>query len=144
MGKYFAALTLYLVMVGLTLFYPLLITFLVDGGAATGKNFGGYVAFILLGACYLAVSMFVSSFTDSQVVAAVSGVVVLLLFYFMNTIGSTMGGTWGAALQWLSPLKRYSDFTLGGFSIPSLFFYVSFAAVGVFLTVSNVERKRWN
>ena len=83
-GKYFAALTLYLVMVGLTLFYPLLITFLVDGGAATGKNFGGYVAFILLGACYLAVSMFVSSFTDSQVVAAVSGVskpVIIYLFH---------------------------------------------------------------
>jgi ABC-2 type transport system permease protein len=143
-GKYFAALTLYLIMVGLTLIYPLLITFLMEGGATTGKNFGGYVAFILLGACYLSVSLFVSSFTESQVVAAVSGIVVLLLFYFMNTIGSTIGGTWGTVLQWLSPLKRYSDFKLGGFSLPSLFFYVSFSTVGVFLTVMNVERKRWN
>lgn len=143
-GKYFAALTLYLIMVGLTLIYPLLITFLMEGGATTGKNFGGYVAFILLGACYLSVSLFVSSFTESQVVAAVSGLVVLLLFYFMNTIGSTIGGTWGTVLQWLSPLKRYSDFKLGGFSLPSLFFYVSFSTVGVFLTVMNVERKRWN
>ncbi len=143
-GKYFAALTLYLIMVGLTLIYPLLITFLMEGGATTGKNFGGYVAFILLGACYLSVSLFVSSFTESQVVAAVSGIVVLLMFYFMNTIGSTIGGTWGTVLQWLSPLKRYSDFKLGGFSLPSLFFYVSFSTVGVFLTVVNVERKRWN
>ena len=131
-------------MVGLTLIYPLLITFLMEGGATTGKNFGGYVAFILLGACYLSVSLFVSSFTESQVVAAVSGIVVLLMFYFMNTIGSTIGGTWGTVLQWLSPLKRYSDFKLGGFSLPSLFFYVSFSTVGVFLTVVNVERKRWN
>lgn len=143
-GKYLAALTLYLIMVGITLFYPLLLTFLVEGGAATGKNFSGYVAFILLGACYLAVSLFVSSFTENQVVAAVSGIVVLLVFYFMKSIGSTLGGTFGGALQWLSPLTRYADFAMGEFNFASLFFYISFAVIGVFLTVMNVERKRWN
>lgn len=143
-GKYLSALTLYLIMVGITLIYPLIITFLVDGGTPLGKNFSGYVAFILLGACYLAISLFVSSFTENQVVAAVSGIVVLLVFYFMQSIGATLGGTFGAVLQWLSPLNRYSDFAMGGFNLASLFFYISFTAVGVFLTVMNVERKRWN
>lgn len=143
-GKYLSALTLYLIMVGITLVYPLIITFLVDGGTPMGKNFSGYVAFILLGACYLAISLFVSSFTENQVVAAVSGVVVLLVFYFMQSIGATLGGKFGAVLQWLSPLNRYSDFAMGGFNLASLFFYISFTAVGVFLTVMNVERKRWN
>ncbi len=143
-GKYLSALTLYLIMVGITLIYPLIITFLVDGGTPLGKNFSGYVAFVLLGACYLAISLFVSSFTENQVVAAVSGIVVLLVFYFMQSIGATLGGTFGAVLQWLSPLNRYSDFAMGGFNLASLFFYISFTAVGVFLTVMNVERKRWN
>ena len=143
-GKYFAGLTLYLVMVAITFIYPIILTFLIDGGIPAGKNISGYVAFILLGACYLAISLFVSSFTENQVVAAVAGIVVLLLFYFMQSIGGTLGGTFGAALQWLSPLKRYSDFAMGGFNLASLFYYVSFTAVGVFLTVMNVERKRWN
>ncbi len=143
-GKYLAALTLYLIMVGMTFLYPTILTFLVDGGIPMGKNFSGYVAFILLGACYLAISLFVSSFTENQVVAAVSGIVVLLVFYFMQSIGSTVGGNFGAALQWLSPLTRYSDFAMGGFNLGSLFFYMSFAAVGVFLTGMNMERKRWN
>lgn len=143
-GKYLAAFTLFLIMVALTLIYPLILTFLVDGGIPMGKNLSGYVAFILLGASYLAISLFTSSFTESQVVAAVSGIVVLLVFYFMQSIGATVGGTFGAVLQWLSPLTRYSDFALGGFNLASLVFYITFAAVAVFLTVMNVERKRWN
>lgn len=143
-GKYLASLTLYLVMIGITFVYPIMMTFFIDGGIPAGKNFSGYVAFILLGACYLAVSLFVSSFTENQVVAAVAGIVVLLIFYFMQSIGSTVGGNLGAILQWLSPLKRYSDFAMGGFNLASLFYYISFTVVGVFLTVMNVERKRWN
>lgn len=144
LGKYFAAVTLFLVMVGVTLLYPILMSFLVPEGIPVGRNFGGYVAFILLGAAYLAVGLFTSSFTESQVVAAVSGIVVLLVLYFMQTIGATVGGTFGAVLQWLSPLKRYSDFSIGEFNLASLIFYLSFSDVMVFLTVMNVERKRWN
>ncbi len=142
-GKYFAALTLYALMVGLTLIYPVIMTFISQDGVPVAKTFGGYVAFLLLGGTYLAISLFVSSFTESQVVAAVSGIVVLLILYYMQSIGATVGGVFGGILQWLSPLKRYSDFSLGGFNFASLFFYISFSALMVYLSVLNVERRRW-
>lgn len=142
-GKYFAALTLYAIMVALTSIYPIIMTFLSDNGVPAAKTFGGYAGFFLLGATYLAISLFASSFTESQVVAAISGIVVLLVLYYMQSIGATIGGTFGSILQWLSPLKRYSDFSLGGFNFASLIFYLSFSGMMVYLSVLNVERRRW-
>ena len=142
-GKYFAALTLYAIMVALTAIYPIIMTFLSENGVPVGKTFGGYVGFFLLGATYLAISLFASSFTESQVVAAVSGIVALLVLYYLQSIGATIGGTFGSILQWLSPLKRYSDFSLGGFNIASLVFYITFSGMMVFMSVLNVERRRW-
>ncbi len=143
LGKYFASLTLYAIMLALTAIYPILMTFMSEDGVPAAKTFGGYVAFFLLGATYLAISLFASSFTESQVVAAISGIVVLLVLYYMQSIGASVGGKFGAVLQWLSPLRRYSDFSLGGFNFASLFFYVSFSAMMVFFTILNVERRRW-
>ena len=143
-GKYLSAVTLFLIMTFLSCVYPILIVFLVEEGAVVGsaQDFGSYVGFVMLGMAYLAVSLFVSSFTESQSVAAVSGIVVLLILYFLQSIGESLGTTVGAVLQWIAPLARYSDFTVGAFNIASLIFYLTFSAMFVFLTYVNIERKR--
>lgn len=144
LGKYFAAVTLFLIMTVLTFIYPVLIAFLVEEGAVVGSamDFGSYIGFLMLGISYIAVSLFVSSFTESQSVAAVSGIVVLLILYFLQSIGASLGTAFGAVLQWIAPLARYQDFTVGSFNIASLVFYVTFSAMFVFLTYVNLERKR--
>lgn len=143
-GKYLSAVSVYGIMVLITLIYPVMMTFYSADGIPLGKNFGGYVAFFLLGATYLSIGLFTSSTTESQIVAAVTGVVALIVVYFMQSIGATVGGTFGKILQWISPLKRYADFSLGEFNLASLIFYLTFSAVMVFITIMNVERKRWN
>lgn len=145
-GKYMAAFTVFMSMVGLTLIFPIILTFIVEGATASafGQEFGAYVGFILLGASYLAVSLFTSSFMESQTAAAVSGIVSLLVLYFMQSIGATVGGTLGAILRWFSPLARYSDFTVGSFNFASLIYYISFTALFLYATVINLERKRWS
>ena len=144
LGKYLSSVTLFLIMTVLTGIYPILIAFLVEEGAVVGsaRDFGSYAGFFMLGMAYIAVSLFVSSFTESQSVAAVSGIVVLLLLYFLQSIGASLGTTLGAVLQWIAPLTRYQDFTVGAFNIASLIFYFTFSAVFVFLTYVNLERKR--
>lgn len=146
LGKYLASFTLFFVMTLLTLIYPVLIAFLVEDGAilSTAQDLGGYIGFVLLGATYLAISMFVSSFTESQSVATVAGIVTLVILYFLQSIGSSIGSTLGAILQWIAPLTRYNDFTAGSFNFASFIYYITFSAVMVFLTYINVERKRWN
>ncbi|MBS5842433.1 MAG: ABC transporter permease subunit [Clostridiales bacterium] len=145
-GKYLASVTLFLLMTLLTFIFPILITFLAEEGAvlAVEQDFGSYIGFFLLGASYLAISMFVSSFTESQAVAAVAGIVTLIIFYFLQSIGASLGTAFGAALQWIAPLARYQDFTAGSFNFASLIYYITFSAMLVFITYVNLERKRWN
>lgn len=143
-GKYLAAVTLFLIMICITFIFPIILTFLTEEAIPIGKNVGGYAGFFLLGATYISVGLFTSSITESQVVAAISGIGILLIVYYIQSIGASVGGTWGKIMQWISPLKRYADFSLGEFNFASVFFYISFCAVMVFITVLNVERKRWN
>lgn len=145
-GKYLAAFTVFLSITLLTTIFPIILLFLTEGGtnSASGQDIGAYIGFVLLGASYLAVTMFTSSFTESQTAAAVSGIVTLLVLYFMQSIGATLGGTFGGILKWFSPLARYADFTVGSFNFASLIYYITFTMLFLYATVINLERKRWS
>ena len=146
LGKYFASLTVLGIMVAVTLICPIIMSFYVNDGGVfpLSMTVGGYIGFFLLGAAYLAVGTFASSVTESQPVAAVLGVIILLAISFIESIGQQIQGTLGRILVWVSLSSRYSDFASGLFSLTSVFYYLSFTAVILFVTIMNIERKRWN
>ncbi len=47
-------------------------------------------------------------------------------------------------IDWFSLVKRYDDFTAGILNVSSIVYYISFAAVFLFLTMQTIERRRWN
>lgn len=71
LGKYLAAVAVFLATVVATLAYPLIMSFFALGGLAWAEIVGGYIGFFLLGATFIAVGLFFSSLTDNQVVAAI-------------------------------------------------------------------------
>ena len=50
----------------------------------------------------------------------------------------------GTILTWISFTSRYDTFTQGIFSVSSCVYFISVAAVFVFLTARRVESRRWN
>jgi ABC-2 type transport system permease protein len=84
LGKYLAALTLFLITLAVTVLYPVLMSFF--GSLEVGEIVTGYVGFFLLGACFIAVGLFISSLTDNQVVAAVVTFGALLLIWILDAI----------------------------------------------------------
>jgi len=48
-----------------------------------------------------------------------------------------------AVLYWTSLNRRFNSFYLGVFSVADFIYYVSAAAIFIFLTVRMIERKRW-
>ncbi|MBQ3894774.1 MAG: ABC transporter permease [Clostridia bacterium] len=145
-GKYLASVVVFAVMCLETVICPIIMMFHVNDGGVfpLAMTVGGYVAFFMLGLAYLAVGTFASSVTDSQPVAAVLGVIILIAITFIETIGETIKGTLGRILIWLSLSSRYGDFTAGAFNVSSLLYYLTFTALVLFLTTVNIERKRWN
>ncbi|MBP5312154.1 MAG: ABC transporter permease [Clostridia bacterium] len=145
-GKYLASVVVFSCMVAETIICPLIMMFHVnsEGVFPLAMTVGGYIAFFLLGLAYLSVGAFASSVTDSQPIAAVLGVILLIGITFIETIGETVKGVLGTILVWLSLSSRYTDFSSGLFNFSSLIFYLTFTVMMLFITITNIERKRWN
>ena len=84
LGKYFAALALFAVTLLITGIQPVIISLF--GSLPVGEVLGGYIGYFLLGACFIAIGLFISSLTDNQVVAALVTFATLLLLLLMDGI----------------------------------------------------------
>ena len=77
LGKYLALLTIYVIPVLIMCLYPLLLG--THGTVSYAVSYTSILGYFLLGAAYISVGVFVSSITESQVIAAVVGFVILVL-----------------------------------------------------------------
>jgi ABC-2 type transport system permease protein len=83
-GKYFAAIVLFGITLLITLLFPLMISFF--GKLALSETLSNYIGFFLMGSCFIAVGVFISSLTDNQVVAGVGTLGVLISLWIMDFI----------------------------------------------------------
>ena len=91
LGKYLALVTIFAIPMLIMCFYPLLMSKF--GTISFAGAYTGILGFFLLGCANLAIGVFVSSLTESQVIAAVLTFVFLFAFYMMNGISSFFSQT---------------------------------------------------
>ncbi len=151
-GKFLAAGTVLLIGVAITmLFVPIMELY---GTPAIAETVIGYLGLFLLGLFFAALGMFMSSITESQVIAAVSTLAIIFFLWFLGGLSLnfseilTGGLSWlGKALDWLldfiSINNRLYDFTLGTLNLVPVFYFISLAGLFVFLTIRVIERRRW-
>lgn len=86
LGKYLSMITVFGVPVLLSAICPLIIK--MNGTAHLKADYAAILAFFLLGCVYIAIGMFISSLTESQIIAAVGTFgVILLLLLWPNLVG---------------------------------------------------------
>ncbi len=103
----------------------------------------GHLGLILLAASILSLGMFISSLTDSTILAAVFTFALILLLLFVDLIAKNIGGTFGEALTHLSLLKHYSNLTQGIFETSGLILFASYIFLGIFLTAQSIDALRF-
>jgi ABC-2 type transport system permease protein len=103
----------------------------------------GHGALILMAAAVMSLGMFISSLTDSTVVAAISTFGITLLLFSMDLVANWVGGPIGTALSQLSLLKHYTTLVQGVVDSSSIVVFVSYIALGIFLTAQSVEAFRF-
>lgn len=84
LGKYLAATLLLLFTLGLTMLHPLILTLL--GDVPWPSVFTAYIGYFLLGASLIAISLFVSALTESQIIAAIGSMGIFLLLLLIDAI----------------------------------------------------------
>ena len=81
-------------------------------------------------------------FTISSLASSVIFFLILVLipFSFKNFAVPFVA----SIVSWFSIMNRFTGFYLGYMDLSSVVYYLSIAAVFVFLTVQSIEKKRWN
>lgn len=143
LGKYFAALTIFIIAVSIIFIYGFILS--LYGTVAWLTLFANYLAIILVGSAFIAVGLFISSLTENQLVAAIGGIVCLAMLFLIDVVASFVKIDWLQSLLYdLSFYTRYYEFTCGIFNLSSVLFYLSTAVLFNFFTVRVFEKRRWS
>lgn len=142
-AKFLAAFTMFLGTIAITWVY--MIPLCLYGEPNMGKVFGCMFAVILVGMCFIAIGVFVSSLTDNQITAVLGTIGILLALLGIAMVNPVIDFyPIRALLSFFSIYSRYSNFTYGIFDYAAVFYYISVAGVFLFLAVRVYERRRWS
>lgn len=145
LAKYLAMVAVYSVAVGIIGITPLILS--TFGTVPMGENYVVIFGFWLMGCLFLAIGLFLSSITESQVIAAVLSFVVLFLGFMMNSILSLLGSSETIVTKILSCLDIYtpfSNFVNGCLDLSATFYYVAGSGLMIFLTIQSIQKRRWS
>ena len=141
LGKFFGAMALYAVMLAVTLFH--IGVLFIYGSPEWKPILTSYIGLLLLGGCFIAVGLFISSLTKNQIVAGMVTFAVFLLLWIITWIGSFSGPTVDKLTTYLSIIDHFDDFGKGVLDTTHLIYYLSFITFGLFLTAKSVDSERW-
>ncbi len=144
LGKFFACLGVYLIATTIGGLAPA-VAMESFSEPPWGEIMGNYIATVLYGAAMISIGVFISSLTESQIIAAVATFAVSMIILFSaNFVGSSPNEVVTLLITWLSFTVRYDTFVQGVFDVSSTVFFISVVAIFVFLTARRVESRRWN
>lgn len=103
----------------------------------------GNVGLILLAGGILSLGMFVSSLTDSTVLAAILTFALVLFLWIIDVLANAIGGNIGESLRHLSLLNNYQNMMKGIFDFSSFIMFISYMILGIFLTAQSVDASRF-
>ncbi len=143
LGKLLAVISFY---IGLVL--PLMVGQAIALGSASPPIHPGvfglaHLGLLLMAASVLALGMFISSLTESTVLAAIMTFGLVLLLWLVDAIAQGLPGLPGRAVGHLSMLKHFTDFTEGIFDSSGLVLFLSFILLGLYLTAQSIETLRF-
>ena len=145
MAKFFAAFTMF----ALTFILSVIINFTALSIYAPSINYaevlGNVIGVLLIGAAFISIGLFLSSLTESQIVAAISTIGVILLMMLLSVIAQYIGNDFlRETVKWFAIASRFDPFTSGVFYLPSIVYYVSLSVIFLFLTIRVYEKRRWS
>jgi len=143
LGKFFASISLFALMLLPTLSYHGIVSFYSDPQLPWRIIGSGYLGVVLLGLTLIAIGSFISALTESQIIAGVVTFVVFLLLWVLDFGVRGASTTTGEVLKYLSILQHYETFATGVIDTSSIVFYLSVTVLGLFLTLRVIESMRW-
>ena len=140
-GKFLASVMLVLVMLALTLVFPLFL--FIFGNPDRGPIVTGYVGIFLQAAAFLSVGLWASSLTQNQIVAAIVSFALLLVLWLSDNLGQFRGGTFGAIVSYTSVINHFQSFPQGVIQSNDVVYYLTLVLAGIVLSTLSLQSRRY-
>ncbi len=114
-------------------------------GPATAEIIGCMIGMVFIGAAFIAIGTFISSFAENQLAAAITTMAVMVALTGIGIISNFINVYWiRVVISWISVVDRFENFSQGIFDISAIVYFVSLAFLFIFLTVRVYEKRRWS
>ncbi len=152
-GKYLGGLAIVTATISVTLVYPVVLSIFGSSFSATTSEKAptlewptvllGLGALVLWGAALLAIGTFISSLTESVIVAGLVTLVLSLVWLIIKVVAPGADEPWRGVLDHLSVDSQLRNSLRGVLELKPLVFFSSVIATFLVLTHRSVESKRW-
>jgi len=141
-GKYLAALAMIALITLISVYMPLLI--FVNGKVSLGHVAVGYAGILLLGSAALAIGMFTSAVSRSQVMAAILGGLVLAVMVTLWLVAKVTEPPVNAVLSGMAlHHQRQFPFMTGVLKLENVVYYVAVTYFFLLAAQKTLEARRW-
>lgn len=143
MAKYLAGVTLLIIALLPTFVYYLSMHYLGDpvGIIDDGATFTSYVGLILLGSTFVAIGIFASSITSSQIVAFIVAMFLSWIFYDgLTLLGSyNLMGKFDIVVQYMGMSYHYDAIKRGVIDTSDVIYFISLIALFIFSALTVIK-----
>lgn len=143
LGKYLAAFVVYLISISSTILYVIVLA------TFTKPNWniflGNFLALLLLGGALIAIGLFISCLTESQMISAIVTFAIMMVVLLLDNIATTIPVAFlSKIISQISFTSRYQDLISGILNVSHIIYFISIIVIFIFLTAKVLERKRWS
>lgn len=145
LGKFYALATLLLIPVAIISIYPLVLS--AFGEISFAETYLALGAFFLYGLACIAIGEFVSSITESQMIAAIVSFGFLFVGYVMNAICNMISSTGNWLTKVLSVFDmsgRFDELMDGSLSLSSCVYFLSIILLFLVFTEQSIQKRRYH
>lgn len=140
-GKILAYMTFFLLLILLTLSYPLILSTIWN--VEISPLVASYLGFILLGLLFVSCGIFISSLTENQIVAALGTYGLLIFFWFLSWNEAVANENIMRILLQISVFDHFVYFTRGTIELKDVSYFLLASSFFWALCLLNLEKRRW-
>lgn len=144
-GKFLALAAIFSVVIGAIFLCPLLLSRF--GSVPMAESYAAIFGIWLYGCLSIAICVFVSALTESQVIAAVLSFALLFIGFMMQQITGLISSSDNVVTKVLNALctqTHLTNFCNGILDVTGIVYYISGTVLFLFLTCQLVQKHRWS
>lgn len=146
-GKFLGGLGVISATLGLTIAFPIILSLLGAGESGKALEWStvllGYAGLLMWGATCIAIGMFISSLTESQMLAAFLTFAVLLPWMLLKGLAQSAEEPLRSLVNYVSFDAQLQNMLKGVLDLKAIVFFLSVILLSIFLTHRTVEAQRW-